>query len=80
MDIKHIFLIVGKGWTKEQVENELIAEGYQDKFAFNLDNPRQFTKGLLVDMSDEIWIFGEVDHLPEYQWAIELGKDIWRMG
>lgn len=79
MDIKHIFIIVGDGWTKEMVEDELEAECYEDKFAFNVDNTKR-SNTLLVDYCDEVWIFGEVEHLDEYKLALGMGNDIWRMG
>jgi hypothetical protein len=68
-----VFVIIGVGYTKEEVIEEIRQEGY--KHEFNFDNSSS-----ALQESQEVWCFGRVNDCDLYHEAVELGKDIWIMG
>ena len=79
VDISNVFVIVGKEWTKEKVVDEIVAEGYKHNFTFNIG--QNFTEMVkCLNISNEIWLFGDCDGLEIFKYVERNGFEIWRMG
>lgn len=74
----NVYVIVGKGFTKETVKKELKEEGYPHSFYFG--NSGGDFKDLYLKHSDEVWCFGDCSKIYDYTEAKKIGKDIWIMG
>lgn len=79
LDKRNIFIIFGRGWKKATVERELIDEGYNHWFYFEMGQDWDELVNHLK-FSDEVWIFGDVREYDSYKYAVENGMDIWVMG
>ena len=79
MDIRDVYVIIGKGYNIEKVREELQLENYKHNFAFGeLLTDEQKTIAMI--QSDEVWVFGNVVANKEYNLALINSKDIWVMG
>lgn len=79
MDIRNVYVIVGKGYTVEKVKEDLRLERYNHNFAFGeMLTDDQKTIGIV--QADEVWTFGNVVANKEYNLALINQKDIWVMG
>lgn len=76
---KNVFIIFGEKYTEELVRDELLAEGYPYNFVF-ATSVKQDVAGFYMHNANEIWVFGDVEDDYNYKLAVELGRDIWRMG
>jgi len=80
-NIKNIYIIIGKEWTKKKVDKELIEQGDPHNFYFgNAIEVDEIDKKTNLGISDEIWCFGDCEHTIDIDIARVLGKDIWKMG
>lgn len=77
---RSIYSIIGKEYSKDRCINEIQEEGYAYSFYFKGDCETEDSIKYQMDVADEIWIFGDVEGMFEYEYAIENGMDIWRMG
>lgn len=84
--MKTVFVIIGEGYTSEEVKDEIRKEGYAYYFFFATDallddlNMQKEYLDMHMDNADEIWTFGDVSKNTLYQMAVEKGVDIWKMG
>lgn len=67
-------------YDKDLIVDEFVEEGYTHQFKFASD--LKFIEDSLqfIDDADEVWVFGDVDGMPEFDMALTKGKDIWVMG
>lgn len=79
MDLINVFIIVGRGWTREKVERELIEEGYSHNFSFG-DGRDEDLLFKLMEIANEIWCFGDCVGYNTLKYARSKGMDIWKMG
>lgn len=87
MDLKNIFVIVGRGYVKESVVEILKSDGYIHNFTFGCNFKKEDVKewGKLILESDEVWIYGETNKdfkVSKWQHSFSLKNnvDVWRMG
>lgn len=79
MDISNIFVIIGKGWTKEKVIEDIVEECYKHNFNFSVgQNFSDMIKNL--NISNEVWTFGDCEGLEIFKYVERNGFEIWRMG
>lgn len=79
MDIQNIFILIGIGWTKDEIVEDLKGEGYDHNFYFVEDQPLdELTKN--VTYANEVWCFGDCSNIEMYDYARDNGLDIWVMG
>lgn len=80
MDIQDVFIIIGEGWTKEKIIEDLRGEGYKHNFYF--DNDKSDMEVLMdkVKFANEVWTFGDCMSCGMYAYAMLLGKECWKMG
>lgn len=80
MEDRKIYVIIDLNkFTKADVVQEIKEEGY--KFGFFFGNVGQHTnKKEYMDACDEVWCWGNCEHIPDYNMAIERGREIWIMG
>jgi len=87
MDIRNIYVIVGKKFTKELVVEEIKSEGYKHNFLFGQSVP--LPRGMIelentvrsnLAKCDEVWCFGDCAGDYHYELAKFKGADIWYMG
>ena len=86
MDVMDVFVVIGYGYTREEVEKILIEDGYEDNFIFGDkfdENDPTWQK--LIDKSDEVWGFGKTNLwgiVAKWQWsyANKTKKVMFRMG
>lgn len=65
-------------YDEDTIQNIILEEGYPFKFIFDSD-----TKVLdvnVIKQFDEVWTFGFVKNLSNYQLSVDCGADIWNMG
>ena len=65
-------------YDEDTIKNIILEEGYPFKFIFDSD-----TKVLdinVIKQFDEVWTFGFVKNLSNYQLSVDCGADIWNMG
>lgn len=81
MDVKNIYVMYDcKKWDYEKVVSELVEEGYKHNFYFqNLTGKLSDNRKALA-ISDEVWIFGDCHLFDDYQYAKDIGADLWEMG
>lgn len=79
MDLINVFIIIGRGYNKQKIVNEIREEGYKHNFFFGQN---QDWSDLVnrIHFADEVWHFGECSEYDTYKFAKKIGKDIWRMG
>lgn len=77
--IRNVYLIYNPQLFSEgQVRSELEQEGYPHNFYITSGgNPVRVE---YVIEADEFWCFGNCSTSPDYEKAMELGKEIWQMG
>lgn len=79
LDTQNVFVIIGRNWTKDKIIKEIVAEGYKHNFFFSDGhNFSELVKKL--EISNEVWTFGNVDGLEIYKYVERNGMDCWRMG
>ncbi len=79
MDIQNVFIIIGKGWNKRKIVDELKMEGYKHNFFF-CDGQSFEAAEKNILLTNEVWCFGECDRMYWYQYAKDKGLSIWLMG
>lgn len=78
MDIRNVGVVVdGIIYHKSDVIKVIKEEGYKHNFVF-LNGVKDLVK--YMNQCDEIWEFSNCDNTLEHKIAIELVKDIWKMG
>ena len=77
--IRDVYVIVGKGFDKETIVDEIKKEGYEHNFCFS-DSTAFNGMDLPLVISEEVWTFGNCENKDDYKLAKDLGKDIWVMG
>ena len=77
--MKNVYIIIGEGFTQEEVKRELKEEGYPYNFYFPRTDDFE-ERRLHMWVADEIWTFGDVSKIDDYQVAKTDGKDVWVMG
>ena len=67
-------------YTRERVCDELKSEKYP--YTFYVVHSKQSTQERMriMDCVDEVWCFGNCEHLHDYKEAVKKGKDKWTMG
>lgn len=73
-----IYVILGKGYTKEKAIAEFKEENYPHNFYFATTNP--VNDKPYMEKADEVWCMGDCEGKAVYTVAKLLNKDIWRMG
>lgn len=77
--MKNVFVIIGEGWTRQDIIKVIKDEGYKDNFYFgqnsNIDESKKEMK-----KAEECWCFGKCSDLELFKYAQENGEDIWIMG
>lgn len=79
MDITNVFIIIGRGWSKQKIVNELREEGYKHNFFFGQNQDWEILQQRL-DYSQEVWYFGYCEEYETYKYARKMGYDLWKMG
>lgn len=78
-DEKLVLILYDKNqYDEATIQNIILEEGYPFKFIFDSD-----TKVLdvnVIKQFDEVWTFGFVKNLSNYQSSVDCGADIWEMG
>lgn len=65
-------------FSEDKVRLDLEQEGYPHNFYITSGGspvPEEYLKE-----ADEVWCFGACETSPDYELAVELGKEIWQMG
>ena len=75
----NIYVIIGRGFTKQEVIKEIRAEGYTHNFFFG-DGMTLKDKLKEMKHADEIWTFGDCKAYDDFIYAKDKGYDIWVMG
>ena len=79
MDVRNIYIIIGRKFTKDKIVREVQEEGYNHNFYFSQGQEWvDLIKAMTI--SDEIWVFGDASEYEDYEYAKSNGMDIWKMG
>ena len=78
MEIRDIYVIIGNGFTKEKIVEDIRQEGYGHNFYFSADATYN-DNNLPLTIAEEVWLFGNCDGKGDYILAKSLGKDLWKM-
>lgn len=65
-------------FTKQEVVDDIKAEGYPYNFFFANFNDVKPTKHA-IEHADEVWTWGDCTGLKPYEYAKELRLDLWNM-
>ena len=80
MEVKKVYIIFNKSkFTKENIVQILLEENYKYDFYFGNLNSHEFSDCYL-QQADEVWCFGNCEHIEDYKMAKALAKDFWIMG
>lgn len=79
MDIIEVFIIIGRGWTKSKVIQDLRGEGYKHYFFF-IEGYDDDILEKNMNRATEVWTFGDCIGYNTFKLAQSRGKDIWKMG
>jgi len=75
-----VYVIFDKNmYSKEDIVKIIKEEGYKHDFYFGNLGQHEFADCYLNE-ADEVWLFGNCNDIPDYQLAIQIGSDCWRMG
>ena len=81
-----IYVILGKGYTKEKAMKEFEEEKYPHNFFFSdkvLPDSLEYQldmERVYMEKADEVWCMGDCEDTLGYKMAVKLHKDIWSMG
>lgn len=78
MDLINVFIIIGRGYNKQKIVNEIREEGYKHNFFFGQGQDFNILKDKM-DFCNECWHFGDASGYDMYEYAKKVGKDIWDM-
>lgn len=74
----NVYIIIGTGYDKERVVNEIQEEGYKDNFFFGQGKTYE-VKEKNMKLADEVWCFNDCRGMEDLLLAKHMGKDIWQM-
>lgn len=93
---KNVFVIIGSGWSRDVVIDDIDGEGYDYDFYFghSQDIEDQLNEEFITEttwrevdtlmdimaVADEVWCFGNCERSHMYMHAKEQGYDVWQMG
>jgi len=80
MDIRNVYIIYSKEFTKDKIIQEIKAERWEHNFVFFSDITSGKDKIRYMGQANEIWCFGDCTHIQDYKDALIRNKDFWRMG
>lgn len=79
MDMINVYIIIGRGFNKAKIVNEIEEEGYNHNFFFEQGQEWDVLTNNM-HIADEIWVFGDATEYDTYRYAKTKGMDIWQMG
>lgn len=78
--MSNVYIIFSKNWSLEEIKQELQEEGYDHNFFFGRTAKTYEEKVNAMKIANEVWIFGDVNGIEDYELAKSAKKDIWIMG
>ena len=79
MDVTNVAIIMGRGWNKQKIVDEIELEGWKHNFFFCQNQEWDFVKAKL-DFADECWVFGDASGYDTYNYVKKERFDIiWQM-
>ena len=79
MDIRNVYIIFAKEFTKLEIVNDLKVEKYDHNFIFGCDLQSTQDKDSYLAIAQEVWTFGKCENIQDYNMARARGKDLWKM-
>lgn len=78
MDTINVFVIIGRGYTKQMIIKDIQEEGYKHNFFFGQGQEWDVLEKNML-MANEVWAFGDCSEFDTYEYAKEKGLDLWQM-